>query len=70
MQNGFSPAQLLMNRHLCTYWPLTDTQLKPCVPDFTTVKLKEEEQKRKQKKVFDSQHFTQNLDPLLPGEKV
>ena len=53
-QNGFSPAQLLMNQCFCTNLPLTDTQLQPCVPDFTTVKLKEEEQKRKRKKVFDS----------------
>ena len=59
-----------MNRRLRTNLPLTDTQLKPCVPDFTTVKLKEEEQKRKQKIVFDSRHSARNLDPLLPGEKV
>ena len=53
-QNGFSPAQLLINHCLHTNLPLTDTQLKPCVSDITTVKLKEDEQKRKQKKVFDS----------------
>ena len=53
-QNSFSLAQMLINRHLCTNLPLTDTQLKPCVPDFTTVKLKEDEQNRKQKKVINS----------------
>ena len=59
-----------MNHCSCTNLLWTDIQLQPCVPDFTTVKLKEEEQKRKQKKVFDSEHSTPNLDPLLPGEKI
>ena len=70
LQNGFSPAELLMNRRLRTNLPITETQLKPKVPDFTSVKAKEEEQNRKQKKVFDSRHATRKLDPLLPGEEV
>ena len=70
LQNGFSPVGLLMNHLLQTNLPMTETQLKPKVPDFTAVKAKEEEQNRKQKKVFDSRHATRVLDPLLPGEKV
>ena len=70
LQNGCSPAELLMNHHLQTNLPITETQLKPKVPDFTAVKTKEEKQNRKQKKVFDSRHATRELDPLLPGEEV
>ena len=44
--------------------------MKPHIPDFTALKAKEEEQRRKQKKVFDSRHSAQELDPLLPGEQV
>ena len=70
LQNGFSPSELLMNRRLRTNLPITETQLKPKVPDFTAAKAKEEEQNRKQKKVFDSRHATRELDPLFPGEKL
>ena len=70
LQNGFSPAELLMNRCLRTNLPMTEEQLQPHVPDFATVKAKEEEQRRKQKKVFDLRHATRELDPLLPGEQV
>ena len=47
-----------MNHRLRTNLPITETQLKPKVPDFTAVKTKEEEQNRKQKNVFDSKHAT------------
>ena len=51
---------------------MTEEVLKPYVPDFTTVKAKEEKQRRKQKKVFDFQHSTHELKlgPLLPGEQA
>ena len=29
LENGFSPSELLMNRHLQTNLPMTETQLKP-----------------------------------------
>ena len=70
LQNGFSPSQLLMNHWLCTNLPMTEAQLQPQIPDFTIVKNKEEEQRRKQKKVFDSRHAAKDLDPPLPGEEV
>ena len=55
-----------MNHHLCTTLPITDTQLQPHVPDFATIKAKEEEKKE----LFDSRHAVRDLDPLLPGEHV
>ena len=70
LQNGFSPSQLLMNRRLRTNLLMTESQLQPQIPDFTIVKNKEEEQRRKQKKVFDSRHAAKDLDPILPGEEV
>ena len=59
-----------MNRRLRTNLPMTESQLQPQIPDFTIVKNKEEEQRRKQKKVFDSRYAARDLDPLLPGEEV
>ena len=70
LQNGLNPAELLMNCRLSTNLPMIEELLKPQIPDFTTVKAKEEEQRRKQMKVFDSRHSAQELDPLLSGEQV
>ena len=67
LQNGFSPLQQLMNHHLCTNFPITEAQLQPQISKFTIVK---EEQRGKQKKVFDTRQAARDLDPLLPGEEV
>ena len=45
-------------------------QLKPSVPDYEIIKVKEEDSKKKQKELFDSRHRVQSLDPLLPGDSV
>ena len=58
-----------MNRQLRTNLPMTEAQLQPQIHDFTIVRNKEEEQRRKQK-VFDSRHAIRDLDPFLPGEEV
>ena len=63
LQNGFSPSELLMNHRLRTNLPMTEAQLKPQIPEFTAVKTKEEEQRKKQKKVFDLRHAIRELDP-------
>lgn len=70
LQNGYSPAELLMSRRLRTTLPTVESQLKPFVPDYETVKRKEDDAKRKQKEHFDIRHRVRNLDPLLPGDLV
>ena len=70
LQNGYSPAELLMSRRLRTTLPTVQSQLKPFVPDYATIKAKEDDTKRKQKDHFDSRHRVQNLDPLSPGDLV
>ena len=40
LRNGYSPAELLMNRRLRTSLPLVPTQLEPSVPDTTEVRKK------------------------------
>ena len=70
LQNGSSPSELLMNRHLRTNLPITEAQLKPQIPDYTAIHTKEEKQRKKQKEIFDSRYATRALDLLFPGEEV
>ena len=70
LSSGFSPAELLMNCRLRANLPIVQSQLQPSVPDFSLLKAKEEEKKRNQKRVFDSRHAVQDLDPLFPGDEV
>ena len=70
LQNGYSPAELLVCRRLHTTIPTVHSQLKPYVPDYDLIKMKEEESKKKQKALFDSRHRAQDLDPLSPGDVV
>lgn len=70
LANGYSPAELLMSRRLRTDLPALSAHLMPSVPDYLTVKAKEQEKRKKQKDVFDKRHAVQELDPLLPGEQV
>ena len=67
---GFSPAELLTSRHLCTNLPIIQSQLQPSVPDFSLLKAKEGEGRKNQKRVFDLRHAVHDLHPLFPGEEV
>ena len=49
LQNGFSPAELLMSRRLCTTIPIVHHQLKPSVLDYEIIKVKEDDSKRNKK---------------------
>ena len=70
LQNGYSPAELLMNRRLRTRVPMVSSQLKSSIPDYASLRKKEQEMRRKQKSNFDSHHNARSLDILLPGEQV
>ena len=54
LQNGYSPAELLMSRKLRTNVPMSKVQRKPVVPDMFTVREREEDLKSRQKKGFDT----------------
>ncbi|KAI4905796.1 hypothetical protein NFI96_024894, partial [Prochilodus magdalenae] len=70
LANGHSPAQLSMGRQLRTTVPVTLSFLNPGWTDI--VKLKEEEQKMRQRlRVhFNKRHRAQQLTTLTPGDHV
>ena len=70
LQNGYSPAELLMSRKLRTNVPISKVQRKPVVPDMFTVREREEDLKSRQKKGFDNRHKTKELSALSYGEVV
>lgn len=70
LSNGYSPAELLMNRKLRSSLPITPEQLLPQIPDYSQLREKEERAREKQKATFDTRHRSQLLEPLLPGEEV
>ena len=70
LENGFSPAELLMNRKVRTTLPIAEEQLLPSVPDRDLVRKKEEEAKQKMKKNFDRRHQVVSLPTLQTGDKV
>ena len=70
LQHGYSPAELLMSRKLRTTLPGVKTEMRPKVPDWTTLKYKDEEIKDRQTRDFNNHHGTRELPPLTTGEKV
>ena len=70
LQNGYTPAELLMNRKLRTMVPMTRKQRKPKVPDQQSLKAREEEIKRNQKNNFDSRRGVRDLPELEEGKLV
>ena len=59
-----------MNRKLRTTVPITREQRKPKVPDQQSLRAREEEIKRNQKKNFDSRRGVRNLPELEEGDLV
>ena len=70
LYNGYSPSELLMNRKIRTTLPIIDSQLKPAVPDYAEVRVKEVIRKIDNKTNFDIRHHADLLDPLHPGQSV
>ena len=56
LENGFSPAELLMSRKVRTTLPVTETQLLPSILDRELVRQREEQSKQKMKENFDRHH--------------
>lgn len=70
LQNGYSPAELLMGRRLRTTVPTLPTQLNPALPDYDEVGAKEKEKRKNDARYFDKRHRARTLRPLVPGEDV
>ena len=56
LENGYSPAELLMSRKLSTNLPIKLSQLKPKLLDSEEVKDKERRFKERTKKNLDKHH--------------
>jgi len=71
LQNGYSPAELLMGRRLRTKLPTTPIQLKPRTVDEHDLRGKEDTRRKNQKRNVDRRHgVTQKEQDLKEGEVV
>ena len=70
LENGYSPAELLMGRKLRTTVPVIPKALQPKLPNQKTLREKEREIRRRQQSNFNRRHKAKALEPLLPGEPV
>ena len=70
LENGFSPAELLMGRKLRTSVPMKSSLLNPKTPDPKDLAQKEEKRRNKQKTWYDRRHGVRDLKELTVGDKV
>lgn len=70
LENGYSPAELLMGRRIRTSLPTIGCSLKPAIPNHKLLKKWEENNKAKEKMNFDRRHGTRPLKPLQTGQRV
>ena len=70
LENGYSPAELLMSRKLRTTIPMIQKKLSPCLPRKSLVKEKEEKIRERQQKNFNNHHRARQLGSLQTGEQV
>ena len=66
----FSPAQLLMGRHISNSVPMFHTQLDPRWPDFDNLQANEALRKLRQERVFHNQQKVKLLPALGQGTEV
>ena len=64
LQNGFSPAELLMPRRLRTTVPATRKGLTPQTPNYQVVKERDRRQKSRQERNFNTRHRARDLTCL------
>ncbi|CAM1296134.1 Uncharacterised protein r2_g539 [Pycnogonum litorale] len=70
LENGLSPAELLMGRKLRTTIPTLPVVLTPESPDLVQVKLKESIMRGLSEDNFDTRHRAIETPPLSPGDPV
>ena len=70
LQDGYSPAQLLMGRRLRTTVPTVPSHLDPTLPDSSTLAQKEKEKRMSDAAHYNRCHRAKMLSVLSPGEHV
>ena len=70
LENGFSPAELCMERRLRTTLPTTPSKLTPQWPELTKLREKEAKIKTVQTKDYKRRHAVKELIHLSPGDRV
>lgn len=70
LEHGYSPAQLLMGRHLRTNVPQPATSLVPRWPDLEEFKKADREGRIQQETRFNRRHLARPLPQLSQGQKV
>ena len=70
LRNGYSPSELLMGRKLRTSLPVHPKVLEPQLPDKTTVRNSEENQRKSQEEAYNQRHRSRPLRPLQEGDMV
>ena len=70
LENGYSPAQLLMSRNLRTTLPTTREQRCPKVVNPLDLEERDDRLKDRQKRNFDQRHRAKDLPELQPGDTV
>ena len=70
LDNGLSPAELLMGRKLRTTVPVIPEQLIPKHIDHSQLHMKESQQREKQRKHFNKRHRAVISKPLKQGDRV
>jgi transposase InsO family protein len=70
LDNGYSPAELLMSRRLKTRIPTLPDHLKPALVDQNHIKLNEQEKRAYTAENHDKRHRAKDLPELHPGQQV
>ncbi|GBM50736.1 hypothetical protein AVEN_144162-1 [Araneus ventricosus] len=70
LENGYSPAELLMGRKLRTSLSMTKKSLMPKIPEAEDIRRKELKYGVNQKKYYDKHHRVKDLQELEPGQVV
>ncbi|UYV66978.1 K02A2.6-like, partial [Cordylochernes scorpioides] len=70
LENGYSPAELCMNRKLRTTVPISPVQLQSRIPDLENLEMREKNQRHKKKTHFDIHHRARELPHLDKGTRV
>ena len=70
LQCGYSPSELLMARKLRTNIPMTREQLKPKVPDQSSLRERDARDKARQQSNYDQHHRAKEFSPLMAGQTV
>ncbi|UYV69283.1 K02A2.6-like [Cordylochernes scorpioides] len=70
LENGYSPAELCMNRKLRTTVPTSPVQLQSRIPDLENLEMREKNQRHKKKTYFDIHHHARELPHLDEGTRV